>query len=78
MRKGRATLRTRGSRGVAPPVLAVGVCGIEAVALALPLARGLPTTLSATKAVTRAAAASAACCLFSACATEHCARSKQQ
>jgi len=50
-------------------VLAVGVCGSEGVAL--PHARGLPTTLSATAAVTaaacRLAASSRACCLFSAC-----------
>jgi len=58
------------SRGVTPPMLAVGVCGREGVAL--PHARGLPTTLSATAAVTaaacRLAASSRACCLFSACA----------
>ena len=62
--------RTLMSRGVTPPVLAVGVCGSEGVAL--PHARGLPTTLSATAAVTaaacRLAASYRACCLFSACA----------
>ncbi len=68
----RSAVLTFTSRGVTPPVLAVGVCGSEGVALPLarPLARGLPTTLSATAAVTaaacRLAASSRACCLFSA------------
>ena len=66
-------MRTRASRGVRPPVLAVGVCGSEGVALPLG-PRGLPTTLSATAAIMAAASAAArcsvsssACCLFSAC-----------